>query len=109
MIWLICITWLSTKGGVALPGFRLIGADKLAHAAAYGLLAWLVLWAFPQDKLSGLFKVWLFAAGYGAAMEWVQYRFFPNRFFEFDDMLANAIGAFLALVVVQVLKISRKR
>jgi len=35
----------------------------------------------------------LFATAFGALMEWVQFRFFPDRFFEYDDMLANAVGA----------------
>jgi VanZ family protein len=30
---------------------------------------------------------------YGVLMEFVQYAFIPGRFYEYDDMLANAIGA----------------
>lgn len=97
LIWLIGITILSTGANVPMPKFNLIGPDKLAHAGAYALLAWLVLYGY--QKVSGkpgtkaLVYIWLFAAGYGVLMEFVQGAFFPNRFFEFDDMLANAIGA----------------
>lgn len=96
-LWLIAITWLSTRGGISLPGFKLIATDKLAHACAYGLLVWLVLSAAKNRTTTLLVGVWGFASLYGAFMEWVQYRFFPNRFFEVDDMVANAIGAALSL------------
>ena len=97
----MAITWLSTKGGIPLPGFSLIGTDKLAHASAYALLTFLLLRAFSVHgaNLQRQGIVWLFAAGYGATMEFVQATWFPNRFFEYDDMLANAIGAGLALLV----------
>jgi VanZ family protein len=108
-IWLGCITWLSTKGGVSLPSFSLIGIDKLGHAAAYGLLVGLLHTAFPPANQRQAVGIWLFASMYGAFMECIQYTFFPNRMFEFDDMLANAIGALLVWGVFWVKKINRKR
>lgn len=99
LAWLLVITLLSTKGNVPLPKFNLIGADKFGHAAAYCLLAWLILlgftWAVPARRFgfSQALGAFLFASGYGILMEFVQYTFFPNRFFEYDDMLANCIGA----------------
>lgn len=108
LAWLLCITWLSTKGGISLPGFKLIGTDKLAHAAAYGTLVWLLSLAFPPENQRQAFSIWLFASLYGALMEWVQFTWFPNRMFEYDDMIANATGALLAWGVLWVLKIGRK-
>lgn len=92
-IWFLTITWLSTKGGISLPGFSLVGTDKLAHAGAYGLLSWLVLKAYGTASMKLYWLVGGFAFLYGALMEWVQFTWFPNRFFEVDDMLANGIGA----------------
>lgn len=99
MIWLVAIVFLSTKGGVSVPSFDLLQTDKLAHAAAYALLVWLLLWGMsrrPGNRSNwwghGLLAV-VFATAFGALMEWVQFRFFPDRCFEHDDMLANAIGA----------------
>ena len=96
LAWLVIITFLSTKGGVPLPKFNLFQADKLAHAAAYALLAALLLWGLSQGQ--GLRRIhgagtFVFASAYGMLMELVQYRYFPGRFFEYDDMLANTIGA----------------
>ncbi len=76
-----------------MPSFKLIASDKLGHAAAYGLFVWLLVMAYQPMNNSKLRNIWLFCFVYGAFMEWVQYTFFPNRFFELDDMLANGIGA----------------
>ena len=105
LVWLLAITYLSTRGNVQLPKFDLLASDKLAHASAYCLLAWLALsglarvrrpLALPYAYCLGIF---LFAAGYGALMEVVQYTFFPNRFFEVDDMIANTVGAAIGWLV----------
>lgn len=98
LLWLIGITWLSTRGGIPLPGFHLIGTDKLAHAAAYGLWVWLALSAVRPQKWTQALPVALFAFSYGALMEWVQFRFFPDRFFEYDDMTANGIGSIVSML-----------
>lgn len=98
LFWLVIITILSTRGGVQLPKFDLIGADKLGHAAAYCLLVWLILFGAARSGRTGFLwglGAFLFATVYGIFMEFIQLNFFPGRFFEYDDMLANAIGALL--------------
>ncbi len=102
LCWLVIVTYLSVTSGTNLPKFNLFSADKLAHAAAYAMLAGLLLWGLWKSKKRGatrgeLLGVFSFATAFGALMEWVQGTFFPHRFFEFDDMLANAAGAFLAV------------
>jgi VanZ family protein len=99
LAWLVAIVFLSTKGGVSMPKFDLLQTDKLAHAAAYCLLTWLVLWGISRWRgqvhwRSGLAAV-LFASVFGAGMEYIQFKFFPDRLFEYDDMLANTVGALL--------------
>jgi len=109
LAWLIIITILSTQGGVSMPAFNLIQTDKLAHAAAYGLLVWLILFGWFWDRpgrMGWVAGFWVFSAAtaYGAFMEFVQYSWFPNRFFEVDDMLANAVGAAAAWLTFDTLK-----
>ncbi len=99
LLWLAAVVLLSTMGGVSMPKFQLLSTDKLAHAAAYGLLSWLTLWGFARWKgratvYDGLLTV-LTATFIGAMLEYVQFRYFPDRMFEYDDMLANAVGALL--------------
>ena len=106
--WLVIVTYLSVTSGTNLPKFNLFSADKLAHAAAYAMLAGFLLWGLWKSKnrwatRGELLGVFSFATAYGALMEWVQGTFFPHRFFEFDDMLANAAGAFLAIICYKML------
>ncbi len=109
LIWLIIITFLSTQGGVSVPDFKLIQMDKLGHATAYALLVWLLLFGWYRlgpnrvEWTVGL-SVFLAASGYGVLMEFVQYSWFPNRHFEVDDMLANALGAATAWLTFDKLK-----
>jgi VanZ family protein len=101
--WLVFVTVLSTMPGVQLPRFNLIGTDKLAHAFVYGVLVWLILRGVARAGMR--ISLWMglaaFAcsAGYGAFMEWVQGTFFPGRFFEWDDMIANTFGAAVGWLV----------
>ncbi|TNE50964.1 MAG: VanZ family protein [Bacteroidetes bacterium] len=103
--WLLIIVYLSTQGTIPTPQFNLFQMDKFAHAAAYGLLSVLILWGLVRTHRDRRFPVlagiltFLFASGFGALMEVVQYKYFPGRFFEYDDMLANAIGAVLGWLI----------
>ncbi|MCC7505318.1 MAG: VanZ family protein [Saprospiraceae bacterium] len=94
------ITGLSVMPSVQLPKFDLLAPDKLGHALAYGVLGWLSLRGLRlyQGRLTTLAAALMSAAaaGYGVLMEFVQAAFIPGRFFELDDMLANAIGALAA-------------
>lgn len=98
-LWLLLITALSVMPGVQLPSFSLFATDKLAHAIVYAMLTWLMLRAYQRSRNSRIlsWKEWIFpvlSTAYGVLMEFVQYAFIPGRFYEYDDMLANAFGAF---------------
>lgn len=101
LLWLAIITFLSTKGGIQLPHFDLIGTDKLGHAFFYGVQVLLFIRGLRQMRLSQgqiitkqqAFWAFGLCVAYGVLMEFVQYKFFPGRFYEVDDMLANSIGA----------------
>jgi len=105
-LWLLLITGVSVMPGIQVPKFSLIGADKLGHAFVYGVLTVLILRACqlrnrPPGRVTGkqTAGTLVFAIGYGVGMEFVQYAFLPGRFYEYDDMLANAIGAFTGWLV----------
>ena len=104
LLWLLLITALSTLPNPQLPGFKLLAADKLVHAFVYGVLAWLLLrsWSHSRQRATQWREraaAFFFATAYGVLMEWVQYAFIPGRFYEFDDMLANAAGAVVGAAV----------
>ena len=79
--------------------FDFAGADKFKHALAYSTLA--VLWLNATTigtPTSGSIKrtFWLVLVValffLGVLLEVLQWTLFPNRFFEYADMLANGVG-----------------
>jgi len=104
ILWSLLIFFLSTMGGINLPSswLDLISLDKVGHLVVYGILCALFLGAFTQNrKLSLEKKMVTIALGisiiYGIGMEVIQYSFFPGRFFEIPDIIANIIGSFLGV------------
>lgn len=80
--------------------FDFVGADKIKHLLAYATLA--VLWlnavtvGTPADSPKARYawlKPWIALFFLGVLLEVLQWTLFPNRLFEFADMLANGIGA----------------
>lgn len=103
LLWLLFITGLSVMPGVQLPAFHLFSADKLAHAVVYGVLTWLLLRAYTRTRQAPLsfgkeIIVLCLSTIYGVFMEFVQFAFIPGRFYEYDDMLANALGSVMGWV-----------
>jgi VanZ family protein len=73
--------------------------DKIGHFFAYGLLTWLYLWALQKERKWSRKSVLLILASvsaYGILLEFLQWGFFPNRYFEVLDMLANVGGAIIS-------------
>lgn len=99
--WLLVVTGLSVMPSVQLPKFELFAADKLGHAGVYAMLSWLVLSGIRRSEKRlptrrEMLAAFAFSTFYGVLMEWVQGTFIPGRFYELDDMIANAFGAALA-------------
>jgi VanZ family protein len=107
VFWALVILVLSTMPGNQLPQIPwLMTPDKFGHAAVYavltiGLYGTLRTWITPRT--SAYLTAAALAATYGISMEVVQFLFFPGRYFEFWDIVANIIGAFLALLVLKLI------
>lgn len=104
ILWSFVILFLSTTGGINLPPswLDLISLDKVGHLVVYGILCILLLGALTQNRKLALEQKWVIIAlgisiTYGIGMEVVQYTFFPGRFFEIPDIIANIIGSFSGL------------
>ena len=99
------ILLLSTVLGAQAPNPipELISPDKIGHFLAYGGLALAALWGYArvkrQYKPSNIWWIIGFVVVYGVVLELVQYGFFPNRYFEWGDMIANSLGALSATLV----------
>lgn len=77
--------------------------DKLVHCCLFGSLAFSFFFHFEKSN-SKIFKsvrakayVLIFCILYGIAMEYYQKYYVPTRGFDVNDMLADALGALLAL------------
>ena len=100
LFWTIIITGLSISPGLPVVDWNFISFDKAAHFVVYGILAWLICFGFYSSNRISLISyitAFVFSASWGMLMEWVQGTFFPYRFFEWPDEVANIIGAFLGL------------
>lgn len=91
----------SGQSQLATPHFK-FSVDKLAHFAVFGALATSVirLKSFYGKGWKGVLEVWLLIALYGGLDEWRQ-SFTPGRSVEFDDWLADILGAALAVCLYQ--------
>jgi VanZ family protein len=80
--------------------------DKIEHGFAYAVLAVCFLLAFKKTntytrhRVIGLLTM---APLYGVAIEIIQFTFFPDRFFEWRDALANTLGVMFGYLLFKVL------
>jgi VanZ family protein len=86
--------------------------DVSMHEAAYFGLTLLLIRGFAGGRWTGVTLITLAAAFvaavvYGASDEWHQ-SFVPNRHAELRDLVADAIGALVALMVVGAWSIIRR-
>ena len=97
VLWSVIILLLSTMPGVNLPESLadLFSWDKLAHCIVYGTQVYLALRYFGRPTAGQTLGVLIGSFLYGAAMEGIQYGFFPGRYFELLDIAANAVGSLL--------------
>ena len=82
-------------------------ADKWAHLVAYAIFAWLLYRCAKTLGYSdnrSFISVLLVAASFGVLMEWAQYSLAVGRYFEVWDMVANTLGATLALLLIRVIR-----
>ncbi|MFK8009026.1 MAG: VanZ family protein [Saprospiraceae bacterium] len=104
ILWSFLILYFSTKGKINLPEswWDLFSMDKIGHFGIYGIFTFLLLvgFIFPTSKWKekGVQIALSISIFYGIGMEVIQYAFFPGRYFEYLDIIANIIGSFTGLL-----------
>lgn len=87
--------------------------DKIGHFGMYAIWAFLMYYAFAGHSgrsLRNAFLISMVICGLtGVGLEFGQYYFATDRYFEIEDMLANAIGAFLGALVGWKWKVLQKQ
>jgi len=101
MLWAAVILILSLAPNPPRPP-GLLGWDKLQHAGAYGLLAWLLarfLVLLPVKQERTWWLAFTLTTGFGVLLEWLQLVMALGRTAEWLDICADSLGAFLACVI----------
>lgn len=113
LIWTLIVIVLSAISGNTASRLMVVdffGIDKVGHIIFYFIMNWLWMRALvtPQNKIKGILMSLTISITVGYLLELGQKYWFEGRSFEYDDMVANAIGAALAIVIQQLL-FTRKR
>jgi VanZ family protein len=108
--WLILMCILFVIPGSALPEqswFADIQLDKLVHIGLFSVLIFLWCSAFELGLPANAWIVIMTAIFYGLLVEYVQKTWIPNRSFDLYDLIADAIGSIVGLMVW--LRVYRKK
>lgn len=107
LLWAAVILVLSTMPGQQLPKIDwLMTPDKFGHAAVYGIFTvglFFSLVPYAKHARQNRWLAFTIASVYGIGMEVIQYAFFPGRYFEIWDIVANIIGAFAAIIFLKLI------
>ena len=105
ILWSLVILILSAMPGISLPEsfWDFISMDKIAHIGVYAIQTFLLLIGLskqiPNDTQRVAIIALIISILYGIMMEAMQYTFFPYRYFEYLDIIANIIGSFTGLLI----------
>ena len=105
LIIFILLSMVSSDFSTSPKWFKNLPVDKVVHVILFGSLALSFFFYFEQSAVKSLKTtsakafVLIFCILYGIGMEYYQKYFVPSRGFEVSDMLADAIGALLALPI----------
>lgn len=104
LVWAILIYSLSTSSAITKVEFNLCSADKIGHLVFYAVQVVLLVWAFLKSRslmylpIETSFLCWGLSFVYGVSLELVQ-AMLPYRSFDYADMIANGVGAFLGVFI----------
>lgn len=104
VLWALIIFYLSSGPGIQFPPsiWDFIKIDKLGHFAVYGILTFLLAFGYhknnPTISKNMLLKCLIISSLYGICLEIMQYAFFPNRYFEVLDIIANISGSIIGIL-----------
>lgn len=110
VLWAAFIMLLCGLPGSDLPDINFWDIDiedKIAHAGVFGVLGFLMVYGSVRRKAKPFISrkhtlnLILVATAYGALTEIFQDLFFPSRFGDITDFIADTIGAVLGILVAR--------
>lgn len=99
------IFWLSSQSTLPTP-MLFLHQDKIHHMGAYfimGILAWRLFNQCFKRPIITFIISFCFCSLYGLSDEWHQ-SYVPGRDADVFDWLADSVGAFIALVTIQLIR-----
>ena len=118
ILWAILIFILCILPGYAIPHYRwtdLLSIDKAVHAFLFAVLTLLLIRGFKRQTqfsfltMHTLLVVFLFCAIYGGLLELVQNYCLTDRKGSWFDLMANATGSILGIVLNNYLKKKKRK
>jgi VanZ family protein len=105
LIWTIVIAFLCLVSFNHIPRVGLSNSDKYAHFTFHFVFSglWFLYFSHRKgnfNKVSTFLMVFLLSFFYGVAIEMMQDLFTETRKADVFDVLANAIGALIGLLVI---------
>lgn len=105
LIWTIVIAFLCLVSFNNIPKVGLSNSDKYAHFTFYFVFSglWFLYFSYRKDNFSKVKRflvVFFLSLFYGIAIEMMQYLFTETRKADIFDVLANAFGAVIGLLVI---------
>ena len=105
LIWTIVIACLCLVSFNDIPKVGLSNLDKYAHFTFYFVFSglWFLYFSYRKDNFSKVKRflvVFFLSFFYGIAIEMMQYSFTETRKADIFDVLTNAFGAVIGLLVI---------
>ena len=114
LIWTIVIAFLCLVSFSHIPKVGLSNSDKYAHFTFYFVFSglWFLYFSYRKDNFSKVKRflvVFFLSLFYGIAIEMMQYLFTETRKADVFDVLANAFGSVIGLLVIECYQIYLQR
>ena len=113
IIWTIIIAVLCLESSSDLPSVKVIGIDKIVHVTFHFVFVnlWYLFFVnnnFMKNYSNLVTKTFFLSLGYGILIEIAQQLFTKTRQADILDVLANIIGAILAVILIKILSQRKK-
>ena len=106
VFWTGLVAYLCLASSESLPSVTVFKFDKLGHLTFhFGItLTWFLFWktTFKNENKNALLKAFLFSFFFGVIIEICQGLFTETRSADVKDVLANSVGALIAVVFIYV-------
>lgn len=104
VFWTGLVTYLCLATPSSLPSVSVFKFDKLGHLSFhFGItLLWFLFWktTFKNENKYALLKAFLFSFFFGIIIEIFQGTLTVSRSADFQDVIANTVGALIAVVFI---------